>query len=222
MGWSVASLYEPVGDASAAGGDFYDLFTVPGGHMAVIGDVTGHGPEAARLTSLARYTLRTAGELTADPLRAMQQLNTALQDGGELQLATALCVHIRHEPNGRVWARIVSAGHPLPLIVSDRGVRRVGNHGLIAGFAPEPEWTAVETELAPGDTLVLYTDGVTDARRGSERFGEARLLDCVAAAAGDPEALISSVRVALAAFRDCPAEDDVALLALHYDPTGVR
>jgi serine phosphatase RsbU (regulator of sigma subunit) len=216
-GWTVAAMYEPAGEASEAGGDFYDLFPVPGGHIALIGDVTGHGPDAARLTSLARYTLRTAAELTGDPLRSMQQLNAALRSGNELLLATALCVHLTDAPNGQARATVVAAGHPLPLILSPTGLRSAGTPGLIAGVNPDPAWSAVETELSPGETLVLYTDGVTDTRRGPERFGETRLADCLASTSGLPDEVITQMQSSLGAFRSRPADDDVALIALRYD-----
>jgi GAF domain-containing protein len=215
-GWSASALYEPAGEDSEAGGDFYDVFPVPAGHMAFIGDVTGHGPEAARLTSLARYTLRTAGELTGDPLQSMRQLNATLRNGSELLLATAVCIRLDERPDDTTRATVITAGHPLPFVVSGGELRVAGVPGTIAGLDRDPGWMRYETELRAGDTLVLYTDGVTDTRRGSERFGETRLADCLRSAAAAPGELVEDVRAALAAFRTRPAEDDVALVALRF------
>jgi serine phosphatase RsbU (regulator of sigma subunit)/PAS domain-containing protein len=219
-GWSVATLYEPSGDGSEVGGDFYDVFAVPGGHMAIIGDVTGHGALAARLTAAARHTLRTAGELTGDPIAAMAQLNRTLCGIGELALATAACVLVRERERGRggagssVIAEIVAGGHPLPILTGPGGTQTVGREGMLLGWERDARWELSTQPLGGEDTLILYTDGVTDARRGRESFGEERLLSFVAQAPAAPQGLVAALQRTLQSFRSGPRRDDVAALAL--------
>ncbi len=216
-GWHLATLYEPAGQASEVGGDFYDLFAVPGGHMAVIGDVTGHGAAAARLTAAARHTLRTAGELTGDPRAAMSQLNRTLCALDELALATALCVLIRHSESAPPRAEIVAAGHPLPVLVGPSGIRTVGRPGVLLGWRPESEWEVSVQRLTAEETMFVYTDGVTDARRGKEFFGEARLQRVLKQAPPAPVELVTYLQRTLETFRRGPLQDDIAALALRVE-----
>ena len=90
-GFRLASLYRPAGELSEVGGDFYDAFQTPAGWMVAVGDVTGHGAVAAALTSLSRFTLRTAARLLADPVAAVQQVNEALLEQPELSLVSLCC-----------------------------------------------------------------------------------------------------------------------------------
>jgi serine phosphatase RsbU (regulator of sigma subunit) len=196
------------------------VFAVPGGHMAIIGDVTGHGALAARLTAAARHTLRTAGELTGDPIAAMAQLNRTLCGIGELALATAACVLVRERERGRggagssVIAEIVAGGHPLPILTGPGGTQTVGREGMLLGWERDARWELSTQPLGGEDTLILYTDGVTDARRGRESFGEERLLSFVAQAPAAPQGLVAALQRTLQSFRSGPRRDDVAALAL--------
>jgi GAF domain-containing protein len=213
-GWRLETLYEPAGDGSEVGGDFYDVFAVPGGHMVIIGDVTGHGALAARLTAAARHTLRTAGELTGDPAATMSQLNRTLCALGELNFATAICVLIRERERAGVSAEMVVAGHPLPILVGTNGVRRVGRAGVLLGWDPDTAWRPSKQELTAKDTLLLYTDGATDIRRGGEFFGEERLHSFLEQAPTVPEELVAGLQRSLDTFRTGPAQDDIAVVAL--------
>ena len=185
-GWAAATLYRPAGEFTQVGGDFYDVFPAPEGLIALIGDVVGQGAEAATLTSLARFTLRAAAQLTGDPVRAARQLNATLVDRPELSLCTAACAALLPQPCGGVRARIVCCGHPLPLLLRDGEVREAGRPGAILGAGPREDWPVTELDLLPGDTLVLYTDGVTEALGQDERFGEERLLRCLVEGPPDP------------------------------------
>jgi PAS domain S-box-containing protein len=212
-GWEVASWYVPAGEASTVGGDFYDVFPVSDGHVVVIGDVTGHGALAARLTGLARFTLRTAAELTQDPRTAIHRLDAALAAQTEIAPVSAICAHFADARAGRVELRMTVAGHPLPLLIRDGRARQIGRHGTVTGAATGADWTETGLELHPGDALVFYTDGVTEARRDGELFGVSRLIDCVRAD-GDPQAIITRVADALRAFDGLRPHDDMTLLAL--------
>jgi PAS domain S-box-containing protein len=193
-GWDVAALYRPAGEATEAGGDFYDMIPTRDGWLVVMGDVAGKGARAASLTALARYTLRTAAMLTCDPAAAL----AALTDEGD---------HAR--------ARVYCAGHPLPVLVQHGGARTLGRPGPLLGAMEDARWPADETRLEPGDRLVLYTDGVTDARGVRERFGDDRLLELLASADGAPPTdLVRAIDGAIRGFERGPQRDDTALLAV--------
>ena len=224
-GWAAATLYRPAGEFNQVGGDFYDVFPAPEGLIALIGDVVGQGAEAATLTSLARFTLRAAAQLTGDPVRAARQLNATLVDRPELSLCTAACAGLLPQPGGGVRARIVCCGHPLPLLLRDGEVLEAGRPGPILGAGPREDWPVTELDLRPGDTLVLYTDGVTEALGQRERFGEERLVRCLAEGPTEPEGLIAHLAAALDAFQLPGQRDDTAVLAMRLvgapAPVGV-
>jgi PAS domain S-box-containing protein len=217
-GWSAATLYRPAGEFTQVGGDFYDAFPTPDGLFAVIGDVVGQGAEAATLTSLARFTLRAAGQLTGEPAVAARQLNATLVDRPELSLCTAVCARLERRPDGGARARIACCGHPLPLLVRDGGVSEAGRPGPILGAGPREDWPVTELDLRPGDTLVLYTDGITEALGERERFGEERLVRCLGEGPCEPEGLVAHLVRTLDAFQLPGQRDDTAVLALRLDP----
>ena len=188
--------------------------------------MVGQGAEAATLTSLARFTLRAAGQLTGDPVLAARQLNATLVDQPELSLCTAACAGLLPRPGGGVLARIVCCGHPLPLLLRDGSVIEAGRPGPILGAGPRDAWPVTELELRPGDTLVLYTDGVTEALGERERFGEDRLVRCLAEGPSDPDGLVAHLAATLDAFQLPGQRDDTAVLAMRLvgvpAPAGAR
>jgi len=220
-GFAVASHYDAAGAFNEVGGDFYDAFATPDGWMLVMGDVAGHGAEAAALTALARYTLRSAGQLTRDPARAMQQLNGTLRDLPQLSLCTAVCAHVRiARAGGAALVTLANCGHPRPLLVRDGTLEELGCVGPMAGAFDDGAWGCTEVALQAGDTLVLYTDGVLDTVGVEDRFGEARLRAALAGAeTAEPAALVGALASALEAFRHGPHRDDIAIVAVHF--TGV-
>src|SRR5207247_166079 len=176
-GLTTAARFRAAGVSSEVGGDFYDLFPAADGWMVVIGDVTGKGPAAAAITSLARYTLRTAALYERTPERVLERLNDVLlADPEHRQLCTAACAHLAPHGGG-VRIRLVCAGHPAPYVLRAAGGGVPAGHaGTLLGAFEDVSWTADELELRAGDTLVLYTDGVTDTTgRGGERFGQERV-----------------------------------------------
>jgi PAS domain S-box-containing protein len=208
-GWEIACLHEPAGAANDVGGDFFEVFDVPGGWMAMIGDVEGKGASAASITALARHTLHSVAALTGDANVAVRQLDGRLR--GENDLCTVLLVHVRD-----TTAEVVSAGHPHPLHVSAGGVRSVEATGPLAGALPEPgAWIPASVEIASGEALVLFTDGVTDVvGAGDERFGVERLVDALGDPADSAQDLADRIRAALEAFGVGPQRDDIACLIL--------
>jgi PAS domain S-box-containing protein len=214
-GWSAAVMYRPAGEFNEVGGDFYDVFRGPGGWMVVIGDVAGQGAEAAAQTSLARFTLRTAAELTGDVSAAVSRLNDTLRGQAGLPLCTVVCAELRERADGTAVVTLASAGHPPPLLVRGRDVLPVGEPGTIAG-AFDAEWPAVPVEIEPGDLLVLYTDGVTDAMGADERFGEQRLREALGRLEGEAGERLAALRSELEAFERGPQRDDTTVLVLEY------
>jgi PAS domain S-box-containing protein len=214
-GWSAAALYHPAGEIAEVGGDFFDAFRAGEDWMVVIGDVAGHGPAAATLTSLARYTLRTAAELTGDPARAIAQLNDTLRERPEMALCTAVCLRLCQtgEEAGRV--RVASAGHPLPVLVRDGDAVRLGEAGPLAGAFGDVAWPVHETAVRPGDVLVLFTDGVLDAISHRGRLDEARLLDRLREGPPTASGLIRHLDAALA-VEPGRRRDDTAAVALEF------
>jgi serine phosphatase RsbU (regulator of sigma subunit) len=219
-GFRSASLYRPAGELNEVGGDFYDVFPAHGGWMLVVGDVAGQGAEAATLTGLARYTLRSAGQLTGDPALAARQLNETLRDRPEMSLVTAICAQVVTGPGGRASMAIANCGHPRPVLVRDGTATEVGGPGTMAGAFDGVKWSSSTVELLPGDTLFVYTDGVLDTVGAQDRFGEERLLDALRLAPPEPQALVDYVAATLDAFQRGHQRDDTAMVALQF--TGVR
>ena len=221
-GFEIATHYDAAGQLNEVGGDFYDAFPTDEGWMLVVGDVAGHGAEAAALTALARYTLRSAGQLTRDPARAAAQLNATLRDRPQLSLCTAVCAHVRPATDGRATLTLANCGHPRPLLVRDGAIEEIGGVGPMAGAFDDGVWTTTELALQAGDGLVLYTDGVLDTVGEHERFGVERLHATLAAAAGaDPSALVGQLARTLERFRRGPQRDDTAIAAVRFVGDGV-
>jgi serine phosphatase RsbU (regulator of sigma subunit)/PAS domain-containing protein len=215
-GLTLAARFRAAGDASEVGGDFYDVFEVDGGWMVVIGDVTGKGPEAASITSLARYTMRTAAVYEASPSGVLERLNAALVvDPDRRQLCTVVCARIVTEPDGSATVTMASAGHPAPFRLRDGRAEPAEAGGPLLGAFEAGRWPETTVRLAPGESLVLYTDGVTDTRSGDARFGADRLAAVLAKATGaEPDEVASRVDDALLDFEEGPQRDDIALLVL--------
>ncbi|MGW7436721.1 PP2C family protein-serine/threonine phosphatase [Streptomyces sp. NPDC054849] len=221
-GMEAASYYHTA-SVDRLGGDFYDLFPLDDKRWAFfLGDVCGKGPQAAAVTSLTRYTLRAAALHDADPAAALTTLNTVLHErytSGDPRYCTAIFGIL--EPDaaaGTVAVRIASGGHPPALVL--RGEGRADYlptpGGLLVGILPEPHFTAAETTLGPGDTLLLYTDGLTEARIGANRelYGDEALRSFTAAHTHDgPHELITALTELLDSFGE-GLDDDTALLAL--------
>jgi sigma-B regulation protein RsbU (phosphoserine phosphatase) len=207
------------------GGDFYDVFPLDGKRFAFfLGDVCGKGPQAAALTSLTRYTLRAAALHDPDPVAALTTLNTALHErytgSGDPRYCTAVFGTLEPDPEtGNVTVHLASGGHPPALVVRADGTADFlpTPGGLLVGILPSAPFATTTTVLAPGDTLLLYTDGITEARTGEGRadlFGDEALRAFAAGHVGrSPHALIQSLSNLLHGFGD-GLDDDTALLAL--------
>lgn len=212
-----AASYRPGGSGTTVGGDFYDVFVAGDDALVLVGDVAGKGVEAAARTALVRHTARTAARFDGRPSAVLRVVDAVLREQRQ-PLVTLACARLRETAAGAT-IELASGGHPLPLLVGrDGAVRRVGREGLVLGAVAGGCWAEARLELAPGETLLFYTDGATDAPGERERFGEARLERAVAGG-GDPETLVARVDRAIDGFQAAREGDDRALLAIQV--TGV-
>ena len=220
-GIGLAARYRAGGDGPVVGGDTYDVIPLPDGRwMLLIADVCGTGAEAAAMTAATRHTARAAAS-DGSPAAVLAAVNAALlheQDGGSLRFVTACCVVLR--PHAEGASVVVSvAGHPLPMVRSAEGeVVEVGGGGQPLGITADVAYGEAAVELPRGTTLLLYTDGVTEARNDAGRqFGELGLETVLRATAGrGPEETVQALRDAvdehLRGSRH--GADDLAMLAV--------
>jgi sigma-B regulation protein RsbU (phosphoserine phosphatase) len=219
-GLEIAAHYH-IASPDQVGGDFYDVFPIGDGRWGIfLGDVCGKGAGAAALTSLTRYTLRAAAAYAPDPLQVLRTLNTVLRQeytDDEMRFCTVIFGLITPDGDG-FTATLASGGHPPALLLRAAGRDARYLHtpeGLLIGALAEARFTAVQTRLGPGDTLLLYTDGLTEARLpGGDRYGDEALLAFATdlSPAGAPAA-VAAVTELLGTFGD-GLDDDTALLAL--------
>jgi serine phosphatase RsbU (regulator of sigma subunit)/ketosteroid isomerase-like protein len=216
-GWSVAAMYRPAGAENEIGGDFYDAFRIAGGWMVVIGDVTGRGAQAAAVTALARYTLRTAAALTGDPVVALQALNRELLARRGASLCSVAAMAIEEDPSQPV--RLAIAGHPAPLLVDGDSVVEATVSAPVLGAFEDASWGIEQVQVRPGQQLVVVTDGVTDCAGAQGRFGEQRLHEALAGLSS-PALTAQALEGALTDFSAGVLDDDAAILAIAPTPAG--
>ncbi|MFE0593678.1 PP2C family protein-serine/threonine phosphatase [Micromonospora echinospora] len=222
-GVSLAGGYRAAGDSLRIGGDFYDVSVTPDGGTFALGDVCGKGVGAAVLTGRVRQSLQTLRLVEPRPLELMALLNRALFDAPEAtrrsQFTTLLLGTFTVEPDGALCLRVAGGGHPSPLVVGvDGGVRPATVGGMPVGALGSARFVETRIRLAPGELLLAYTDGVTEARGGPgvlEMFGEARLGQALASGAGlPPRAMIDRVLQLVDEWLDGQSQDDIAMLAI--------
>jgi CHASE3 domain sensor protein len=213
----LAIRFAPAGAGELVGGDFYDVFAAgPDRWAVVIGDVCGKGPEAAAVTAMARWTLRSFAGTPQTPADVLRRLNDAMlrQDlrGRFITLAYAL-LDLRGD-EARV--SVACAGHPPAILVSPTGeAESIDAAGDLLGVWPDVRLREAELELRPGEAVVLYTDGVTDPGPGLQRSPEELLAWPVPGRSAD------ALADALLPGAGRPAEgprDDVAIVAVRYVP----
>jgi serine phosphatase RsbU (regulator of sigma subunit) len=181
----------------------------------MIGDVTGKGVGAATVTSLVRHTARAASEFDSRPAQILARVDAALRRGPSISLCTALCLRI--SVDGAVLA---VGGHPLPMRLSgaDGEVAEVGTHGTLLGALERTRWPEQPIALQPGDTLLAFTDGVTDAvGEHGQRWGTDRLKQTLASMPdSSPVTVRRGLVQALDEFQVGAQADDTAVVAMRY------
>jgi serine phosphatase RsbU (regulator of sigma subunit)/anti-sigma regulatory factor (Ser/Thr protein kinase) len=222
-GVDAAVAFRPAGERHMVGGDFYDVFQTDDGAWAVVvGDVCGKGAPAAAVTGLARYTLRAAAVQASRPSRVLELLNDAIRRQRPNEFCSV--AFTRLDPNGSEGARAVlaSAGHPLPLILrSDGAVESIGTHGTLLGVVEAPRLHDQAVHLRPGDALVLYTDGLTDAYAPECILTPEDVAGALQRCRARPASEIArSVPAALLGSNGRDARDDMALLVLSVPADG--
>ena len=226
QGLDVGVVYEAAGEASTAGGDFYDLFPIGGGRSCfVVGDVCGTGPEAAAVTGLARHTIR-ALVLAGFPISdVLERLNTAIIAEGERSRFLTLLCGVLQPDHDAMRVEMVSAGHPLPMIVRGSGaVEQVGRPQSLLGVVDDVRYFEEQHRLSRGELFVAVTDGVLERRIGSVMLGEDGLVEELAAVGTSlsAQAVAERVRRLVADFTPEAPQDDMAVLVLRVgEPPAV-
>jgi sigma-B regulation protein RsbU (phosphoserine phosphatase) len=214
-GLDIAGVYRPAGDGSEVGGDFYDVFpTGRGTHAVVLGDVSGKGALAAVVTALARHVIRGETMHEGSPAKVLAVLHEAIRHAHPDRFSTVLLLEIAVADT--VVVTVASAGHQLPIRTDGRRTDRVGSTGTLVGMLDEVRIRDTTFELGPEDVVVLYTDGVTEARNDDRKFfGEERLVDLVTAHAAESAAAIASALADSAVdFQHGWPRDDIAIVVL--------
>ena len=225
-GVDAAVEFRPAGEPHVVGGDFYDVFQGDDGAWAVVvGDVCGKGASAAAVTGLARYTLRAAAVKEPRPSRVLELLNDAmLRQRAPHEFCSVAFVRLEANGPGAARAILSSGGHPLPLVLRAAGrVEPVGSHGTLLGVVDDPSLSDATVDLHPGDALVLYTDGLTDAHAPERIVTPAELASVLTECAGrPPQEIAREVARALLGNGKAQPRDDIALLVLGLPPVAAR
>ncbi|GAA3449432.1 PP2C family protein-serine/threonine phosphatase [Dactylosporangium matsuzakiense] len=213
-GAELAARYRPAAGDAEIGGDFYDVWGRDDDWAFTLGDVSGKGVEAAVVTGQARHTVRGASAVDRSPAAVLGALNTMLA-GASGRYVTALYGRVTTLDSG-LRVELASAGHPPPLLLRPDGtVTPVPVRGLAAGLVEDVTYEPATVDLAVGDTLVLYTDGVTEAGDRSVRTGTRRLAALLRRyAEAGVDALVEAVEIAVVEGAGATQRDDLAVLAL--------
>jgi sigma-B regulation protein RsbU (phosphoserine phosphatase) len=215
-GLDVAAVYRPASTGAEVGGDFYDIFALGAGDwMVAIGDVCGKGVDAAVVTALARHTIRAAAVHASRPSEVLATLNEVLRHHPTKRFCTVAVARMRQRDDG--WTVTLSCGGHPPALLQRGGAARplpFGPLGTLLGVFPVPDVRDEEAVLRPGDRLLLFTDGVTEGRRGADLFGEQRLVGTVASSGPSAAELAGGVLAEVEQFQSGDLRDDVAIVAV--------
>jgi sigma-B regulation protein RsbU (phosphoserine phosphatase) len=209
-------LYRSATLQAAVGGDFYDVFAVKSGQTAVlIGDVSGHGVEAARIATLVKDAAHAFAHYSRHPRSVLRMTNDLLTEKATPGFVTLFLGILDQETGTLTYA---SAGHPHGLLRrADGEVEWLQAGSAPLGLFPGYSWPEAGTKLLAGDTLLLYTDGTYEARREGEFFGQERLVEILAHwSEPSPELLPQAILSEVLSFAGGELTDDAAILALTW------
>jgi serine phosphatase RsbU (regulator of sigma subunit) len=204
-------------------GDFYLVTNGPDGStVAIVGDVVGHGPRAARLATFIRTRFAAFAANTSDPAELLTMANAALADrpGRHEELVSAVCVRLNPQERTVCWAR---AGHPPPLRLPQLEELPLDGSTFLLGAEPQLELHNTESSVAGSEGLVVYTDGATDVRRGREIFGLEGLTGVLAPLSGlAARVMVNEIERTILAWADRPIRDDLCVLVLKPEAAPAR
>ncbi|QCW49396.2 SpoIIE family protein phosphatase [Nocardioides dongxiaopingii] len=212
----VSAVYRPAGDGDEVGGDFYDVFSIaPSTWVVVLGDVAGKGVHAATVTAFIRHTVRDLAMQLADPADLLHALDRALHARPTERFCSAVLLRLTEGDAG--WSIAgAAAGHPLPILGRRDGTLvDLGRPGSLIGLVDDPHFTTFTHRLAPDEFVTLLTDGVTEARRDRELFGEDAVRDVVRSRASNPDGVSAGVVAAAIDYQRGFPHDDIAVLTLY-------
>lgn len=225
-GTLLAAAYHPAARRTEVGGDFYDVHLRQDGSATfVLGDVCGNGLEAAVHSGRVRRSLHTLLLVEQRPAQLLYLLNAALVAAGSKLFTTLVVGTLTQLVDGGLRLTLASGGHPPPMLLHAGGtVEEVAARGGIVGVLTDVRFQETSVTVKPGETLLLYSDGVTEARAESDReelFGEDRLRAVLAECTGQrADATIDTVRRAVFDWLGPSEHDDITLLAVQAVPTG--
>lgn len=211
-GFEMGRVYEP--GTGMMAGDFYDLFVTAGGRVAaVIGDVAGHGIDPSITAFQVKYLLRTFVQQYRDPAQALEELNKVLSISSRPEDMVSVCVVILDPEAGTL--RHASAGHPATWLWQDSEIHALRSTGPLLTLDPKGSYYSRERPLLIGDVVLMYTDGLAEARSGGQIFGEDRIAAAIRRDPGqDTTIMCKELLEAARDFASEPLSDDVAILAI--------
>ncbi len=220
-GFETATRFMAAGHANQVGGDFYDLFrSGKDSWTLVIGDVCGKGPEAAALTSLARHTIRATESPATEPSEVLGRLHDSIQDSNsECRFCTAVLVRVER-PNGRSQLNLTIGGHPAPLAIrADGTVEPIGRPGTLLGGLDQPRLSNDITPIEPGESVVLFTDGLLESRDRSTQTDLSWPASALKRANGrSAERIADGLLDAALERQGGELRDDIAIIVLRRTP----
>ncbi len=211
----LAARYRPAAAHLDIGGDFYDVIATGSDWLLTLGDVCGKGVEAASLTGRTRQSIRTAAHFDGHPASLLRALNTVLHGSETDQFVTVLCARLRVAA-AHADVELATAGHPAPIILRSTGeVEQPELFGTASGLVPDVHYRTLELRLHPGDTMLMFTDGVEEARGADGLYGVERLMALLPEYAGaSPDVVCEAIEQDVVEYVDSGPHDDIALLAV--------
>jgi sigma-B regulation protein RsbU (phosphoserine phosphatase) len=211
-GFELGRVYEP--GTGMMAGDFYDVYVAGRDRVAcIIGDVAGHGIEPSITAFQVKYLLRNFLRQYRDPAQALEELNVVLSTSGRPEDLVSVCVVVFDTAADTV--RYASAGHPAVYLWHDGDLNALRATGPLLTLDPDAGFHSRETPLEPGDLLLMYTDGLSEARSGGQLFGEDRIANIIKRDPGQEATTLTKILLEAARdFASEPLSDDVAILAV--------